>query len=697
MTGRSPDVPLAEGPEYTRDFRDVQLAEQHWLRQRRRATGDVPEDAPVVGLAFSGGGIRSATFNLGVIQALARKGLLHQVDYLSSVSGGGYIAACLSWLRAHFPARAQHDVAGAPLANGRGTVLDWLRAHGNYLINGRGNSGWTLGASILAGTLLNLLVLLPLLIGAVAVASASWWSLAWPAWLHLPGADSISGHDGFMLFLLVGLGSIGLYVVSLLLFAISSASASLERHWPGHRLRVLMGRLLAIGVTAGSIGLLPVFTGLEETVLHYFDRQGAALVTRHLTYLMPIASGLLSLKYARAHSGLAVAGVSLLVFGFLTLLYHLCAHTGLTQSPWFYGWVGVSLALALVCDINALSLHSFYRSRLANAYLPVVAEPGKSPPDAAWPVDPLHFRLTALDPQDGGPLHLINTTLNTTSSRQEKLRSRGGESMVLSPLYCGSAATGYRRTRNYLGGDLTLSTAFSVSGAALDPNTYATRLRALSFLMTLINARLGYWTRNPARPRQRRWLPGWYRFMLREMFGMGLSESQSDVHLSDGGHFENLGLYELVRRRCRYIVVCDAGADPNATLFDLGRAIQRVRADFGAEIQLAADGLARKGADGMAEQAYTTGTVTYADGSQGEILYLRAALCPELSADIYAYWRANPEFPDQTTTDQFFDEMQFDSYRQLGLELMSRVLAAQPANFTEVFAQLKAVTAGETS
>ncbi|MDX1459306.1 MAG: hypothetical protein R3276_17065, partial [Marinobacter sp.] len=331
-----------------------------------------------------------------------------------------------------------------------------------------------------------------------------------------------------------------------------------------------------------------------------------------------------------------------------------------------------------------------YRGRLANAYLPVVAESTVTDRRRNRLWEPLNFRLVDIRPEAGGPLHLINTTLNTSSSRRQKLRSREGDSMVLSPLFCGSSATGYRHTADYLDGELTLSTAFSVSGAAVDPNTFATRSRAISFLMTLINARLGFWTRNPDSARQRRWLPSWYRFMLREMFGVGLAETQADIHLSDGGHFENLGLYELVRRQCRYIVVCDAAADPQTTLSDLGRAMQRVRADFGAEIELCADPLVRVNDDGMAERAYTTGKVRYADGSEGDILYLRAALCANLSADIYAYWRTNPSFPDQTTVDQFFDEMQFDSYRQLGLELMSKLLEDKPDSFETLFRQLAA-------
>jgi hypothetical protein len=296
------------------------------------------------------------------------------------------------------------------------------------------------------------------------------------------------------------------------------------------------------------------------------------------------------------------------------------------------------------------------------------------------------FRLTDVRADSGGPFHIINTTLNTTSSRDAKLRARNGENMILTPLYCGSAATGYRRTADYLRGELTLSTAFSVSGAAVDPDTYATRSRPVSFLMALLNVRLGVWLRNP-RQEPRRWrFPAWYQLMLREMLGVGLSETDARIHLADGGHFENLGVYELLRRRCRYIIVSDAGADPACTLADLGQAVQRARADLGAEVELCADPLFHANGTDIRKRAHLLGSVVYADGSRGEILYLKALLREHLGADIYGYWRTNPEFPNQPTSNQFYGELQFDSYRELGRQLMAGIVGAE-SDIEQVFAR----------
>jgi hypothetical protein len=674
-------------PDYTETFAEVQAAEAQWIRERRKAAGSVAEGAPLVGLALSGGGIRSAAFNLGVLQSLARSGLLARVDYLSSVSGGGYIASCLTWLRAHVPASSSRHLGDVPLASGTGTVLDWLRAHGRYLIAGKGLSGWTLAASILSGTLLNLFVLLPVLLLLIGLASGDWFEFRWPPELRMPGAGAVPAHDGFMALAIAGVALLLLYLLTTLAFALSTVLPPLRQLSAGQYLRQRLGQLLAGGLTCIAIGLLPVLAGIEETMARYLRVDFAQELTRHLTWLVPMITGFLSVRQAnkqgRNAGTFAVAGLALVLCGLFTALYHLAHHTNLLASPAFMVWLAVSILLALVCDINAVSMHSYYRSRLAEAFLPEVGEG-----HAGAANHPMSFRLTDVKAAAGGPFHIINTTLNTTSSTDEKLRARNGENMILTPLYCGSNATGYRRTSSYLRGELTLSTAFSVSGAAVDPDTYATKSRAVSFLMALLNVRLGIWVANPRHePRRLRW-PAWYHLMMREMLGVGLDEKDGRIHLADGGHFENLGLYELLRRRCRYIVVSDAGADPHATLADLGQAVQRARADLGADVHICADPLFHTSSTELRAQAHLLGEVTYPDGTRGEILYLKALLRENLSADIYGYWRTNPEFPNQPTSNQFYGELQFDSYRELGRQLMMGIVGGDAGGgFEQLFAR----------
>jgi hypothetical protein len=674
-------------PEFTENFADVARAESEWIDARRVAAGTAAGE-PLVGLALSGGGIRSAAFSMGVLQTLSRSGLMPRIDYLSTVSGGGYIGSCITWLRAHAPVKVNDKLGAIPLADGTGTVLDWLRAHGRYLITGKGLSGWTLGASILSGTLLNLVVLLPIFLLAIGFASGDWFEFRWPPEIHMPGAGQVRAHDGFMIMTIFGLALLGLYLLATLTFALSTVLPPLRQLSAGQYIRQRLGVFLGGGMSLIGIGLLPVLAGFEESALAWFKVDAADDVSRHASWAGPLIAGAFSVRQANkqgAHADtFAMVGLILVLAGAFTGLYHLAHHTRLLETPFFMGWLGVSILFAFVCDINAISMHSYYRSRLAEAFLPEIA--GDTKHEGRHP---LTFRLTDVRAEGGGPFQIINTTLNTTSSTDSKLRARNGENMILTPLYCGSSATGYRRTTHYLRGELTLSTAFSVSGAAVDPDTYATKSRPVSFLMALLNVRLGVWVLNPRHePRRWRW-PAWYQLMLREMLGVGLSEKDARIHLADGGHFENLGLYELLRRRCRYIIVSDAGADPDCTLADLGQAVQRARADLGADVDLCADPMFHGDSKAMRKQAHLLGTVAYADGSTGQILYLKALLREHLSADVYSYWRTNPEFPNQPTSNQFYGELQFDSYRELGRQLMAGIVGEEKT-LEAVFARWRA-------
>jgi hypothetical protein len=662
-------------PEYTTDFEQVRAAEQEWLAARRAAVGLPPPREDLVGLAFSGGGIRSAVFNLGVLQALEAAGLLRRVDYLSSVSGGGYIASCLGWLEQSQGSAGGASVFAGKLEGHAGSVLDWLRAHGKYLVAHRGYSIWTLLASILASTFANVFVLGPALLFAVWSLTLAWLPLAWPAWLAVPGVPLPSSHHGYWLLLLAGFACFAAFPFVALGFAVFAGlpgAASVQRI---DRWRVFMGRLLVYGLGLVALGLIPVVGMLGEWAGQHFASAHAHRIGFHGAWLTPVLSGLGSmladkLKGGAGRGRLATIGVALVVYGLLVGLYLVATDQAIIRTPWFVGAAALSVLLAFVCDINRVSIHAYYRARLACSFLPPV--PGRPVRDGG------ELRLDALQPALGAPLHLLNTTLNTSTSDDERDRARLGASFGFSALYSGSRPTGWRRVSSYAGGAMTLSTAFTISGAAIDPDTYATNARPIAFLMGLLNVRLGYWARNPRAGHERDpWRPWWWIFLFREMLGIGLDARRRHVHLSDGGGFENLGLYELVRRRLRTIVVCDAGADPELTLSDLGRAIERVRADFGAEISLSADPIWRQRADVLQQTPWLRGTVRYADGSEGEIVYIKPMLCAGLSADVYAYWRANPAFPDEPTSEQFFAEPQFEAYRELSAQIVARLVAAQ--------------------
>ena len=176
--------------------------------------------------------------------------------------------------------------------------------------------------------------------------------------------------------------------------------------------------------------------------------------------------------------------------------------------------------------------------------------------------------------------------------------------------------------------------------------------------------------------------------LAEEAFGL-TTDDKPYVYLSDGGHFENLGLYEMVRRRCRFIVVVDAGCDPDFAFEDLGNALRKIFIDLGIRIHFDGLGAIRNrpvGADMELRNAIpysAIGTIDYesADGTEegcgnGHIVYVKPAYHGTEGAGIISYATAHPTFPHESTSDQFFTESQFESYRSLGLDIMNSILEA---------------------
>lgn len=377
-------------------------------------------------------------------------------------------------------------------------------------------------------------------------------------------------------------------------------------------------------------------------------------------------------------------------------------------GPWeLWGSTGVLLFLfflfGLRVDINEFSMHRLYRNRLVRAYLGASVDPGERServqPFTGFSLDDILITdLAPTTPDDPGstryaaPLHLINTTLNLVGGEELAWQERKGASFVLSPLYSGFRTAedqgassggrfGYRRSHGYgsVPKKLTLGSAFTISGAAASPNMGFRSSPALAFLLTVFNVRLGWWLGNPSHPGT--WRSSGPMFgplhLLYEVFGL-TSDRNKYVYLSDGGHFENLGIYELVKRRCRFIVASDAGADPEMEFQDLGNAIRKCRTDLGIEIDLRPVALRPSEDTRLSTWHCAVGTLHYDDRHPGQgkgtLLYLKTSMTGDEPEDVRNYRRQNPEFPHQSTGDQFFDESQFESYRELGHHVASSAL-----------------------
>ncbi|HEY9403737.1 MAG TPA: patatin-like phospholipase family protein [Pyrinomonadaceae bacterium] len=349
----------------------------------------------------------------------------------------------------------------------------------------------------------------------------------------------------------------------------------------------------------------------------------------------------------------------------------------------------ISIIMAWCININEFSLHSMYRNRLIRAYL---GASRKRTPNLFTGFDPDDdLRMYELwpnresdPPEIKKPLHIVNMTWNLVQGKNLAWQDRKATTFTVSPLHCGSYLYGYRRAEEYGGKhpkSISLGTAFTISGAAASPNMGYYSSAAVTFLMTLFNARLGWWLGNPRKDLYGRSGPKW---ALKPMFAEALGQTVEDkeyIYLSDGGHFENLGLYEMVLRRCHTIFVIDASSDPDHKFENLGNAIRRVRVDLGVPIEIM--NIVNYSKEQEPPKTYCAiGDIHYkhVDESKGTengvLIYIKPMLTTEEPTDIFNYAKTNLKFPHESTSDQFFSEQQFESYRMLGLHAIEQIFQA---------------------
>lgn len=358
----------------------------------------------------------------------------------------------------------------------------------------------------------------------------------------------------------------------------------------------------------------------------------------------------------------------------------------------------VAWFLGIRLDINAFSLHMLYRNRLARCYIGAANARLRNPHaftgfDKNDDINLANLSLTnkglaeANDPEwdkeKSGPYPILNCALNLVGGSELAWQQRKAASFVFTPKYCGydfpelppgfCSTSGTEGTPAYASsrGPLTLATAMTISGAAASPNMGYHSSPAAAFLMTLFNVRLGWWIGNPRHTKT--WIrssPNWaLPWLVAEMFGLTRAEGRY-IYLSDGGHFENLGIFELVRRRCRFILACDAEQDGNFGFDGLGNAIEKCRTDLGIDIELDVDAIRKRDEHGHSGWHCAVGKIRYdkadPDAQAGTILYLKSSLTGDEPTDVLRYAARVEEFPHESTNDQWFGESQFESYRALG-------------------------------
>ncbi len=630
---------------------ELYLAEKAAIRARRNPEGPEDGDAPIdnlVGLACSGGGIRSATFCLGVAQSLASHGLLPRVDYLSTVSGGGYFGAFLSsYLNDPDAQRVGLEKGQLPFEEqGRpeSTPIRQLRNNSKYLLKGGLLGQLRIVGLLLVGILVNLLTLMPVIFGLLTLTKI----------VELNGLTPRLFHDWVGDF-------IGLLLVLLALFVLGlpavyrwwgSRKAWIERYEKiGIRLALILVAVWALGwalpwlyrsavelvCSAGTVigffAVLPfLFAGIAFAL--GIDRTaGRVLIT-----LAGITGPLLLLMVYMALNDWT--GTSWVVVLFLLI----CA---LLSIPWL-----------MLFNLNWISLHRYYRKRLAETYL---LRRGK---ESAVDPQPLSELCSC---NERAPYHLINAAVNLPGSKESELRGRNADFFLLSRHFCGSPLLGYAKTGALEQKDprLDLGTAMALSGAAASAHMGAMTFGGFVFWMSLLNIRLGYWLPNPRHLGRIRKGAGVRPFSLWSEIRGGLDESKDFVNLSDGGHIENLGVYELLRRRCKLIIAIDGEADPNMACPSLMRLIRYAQIDFGIRIEMDLSDL-RRDDTGFTKAHFALGKIDYGKGLCGYLLYIKSSLTGNERGYIRDYRRNSPGFPHESTADQFFSEAQFEAYRALG-------------------------------
>ncbi len=677
-------MPLpAESPVTTSAARNV----IHEIRLPGSASPDRLKD--IAGLAVSGGGIRSATFALGVVQRLTKAGVAANFDYISTVSGGGYLGSFLStYLNTTSPevALAPEKLPFREPDVGESAPLRHLRGHSKYLIEGGLTNRLNMILLAVYGVISTVLIFWPLLAGVLlAVALFQGNTIRCLVNNRALTVPEFLSQNGIVY--------PALCCILLLVLSLAPVSIFCRRFRKEDKALFGYQKAVAWVITAVALAivwnLIPLlFWGVERLLATSVKSptwlpgtaviSGAVAALQRFWATLDRAPAASKLKRYLSFAVMALAGPI-----FALALFACLGHEWIVGQPEIGGHAvnrivllfgmtfGPLLFALLFLDINHSSLHPFYRRKLSEGYLMAHVDSEKSAgsvrPDDGIKLSELRNR----NPR--APYHLINSSLNAPSSDNQAVRGRGTDFFLFSQKYCGSAATGYYETELWENKDshLNLGTAMAISAAAASPFMGVDSIPGGNFLLTLFNVRLDYWL---ATPRRRHipvalWRAGpWY--LLRQGFGW-MDDRSWFVNVSDGGHIENLAVYELLRRRCKFIVAVDGECDPEIRCGSLMRLIRYALIDFGIQIDIDMSRYKKK-PDGTVPFHFALAKIEYPalnhDSSKatGYLLYVKLSRTGNEPPHVAYYQSQHAEFPHESTADQFFDEDQFEAYRALG-------------------------------
>lgn len=658
--------------------------------------GDTPRN---VGICLSGGGIRSAAFNLGALQSLQKEGILRDADYLSAVSGGAYIASCFALMHAHTDPAL---LAQVPAFASDSPEATYLLNHSAYLAPA-GFSGkiWMILRTLLGISVNLAFVAAPLFILGTLLG---WWYRG--EFLHPFTTRSASlPIDSWRWIVIGGPAALGALLVAGDLF--SHPTSLVYR-----LLRTWSKRLLGL---AAAIALILV--GLPGLVYLTFHAEDAGFNLQQPS--IPTAGVLGMLAGAiQAFVGKRKALFAMLAGGVIapaTLLIGLVLFTksavgdGPTEAYlWLLGIVALAFLIGyLLSDLTTWSPHPLYKRALWGAFGLRRVKGPKEPVAQRIPYDD-NVPLASLPLPDSlqseerrFPELIICAAANVADEGATP-PGRSATSFTFSPREVGGRVTGWLPTSQYeamLWPDsrlMSVNSAVAISGAAISPSMGKMTKRPIRFLMALLNIRLGVWLPNPL------WKSWWQelvqriseggrgslidrlrtrprpRFLLREALGQNRLNSRF-LYVSDGGHYENLGLVELVRRGCTDIFCFDASGDQVNTFETLGQAIALARTDYQAEISFDPKEInkLKQNSEGYSELDFVRGDILYhavdEDPRKGTLFYAKALVTEKSPLDVKSFKATDKRFPNHSTMDQFFNERKFEAYRALGADIARRI------------------------
>lgn len=649
------------------DARAINAAERKFIERRRTTYRFDPGKSHAAGLALSGGGIRSATFSLGVLVALSKRNLLQQFDYLSTVSGGGYLGAFLTTFLATevtLPGAANIGLCSTQLpfrrTEGEAAALRHVRHRCRYLQT----SAWeriVLASMQIYGMAFHFLAIATL----PAIIALAEYQLR----TRMP-----EGVGGLLLLL----------ALTLLAIAFAVGVPLCVRYWAWSRkyADVILGCLFAALI---ALGFWKILGSLHWLVAGPMTASGRSVPGGTLLIaaaVIPLAaSAAISLDAGhRPRLEVVLTAVASLAWPVFLLGIELAAYQWLSggeHSQRLVSSRSFSLFLLLAAivllthfclDVNFTSPYRHYRKKLAETFL--IQPAASAAPDRPF-VTAVSVPLSECASNGRGPYPLFNCALNVPGSKDGRMQGRLTDFFLFSPAFCGSPLTGFKPTASWEEADpaVDVGTAMAASGAAASPLMGLGSRADLRFWLSMLNVRLGYWLRNPRiRPVRKRDAPG-LRFLFKEMIGH-LDEKDRYLNITDGGHIENLGVYELLRRRCKYIVAIDGEQDPEMTFHGFTN-LQRLAAiDLGVQLDIDLDDL-RLRHEGLTRSHFQFCRVFYpvTDGGRPEIgylVYLKLSLTGNEGEFLRRYRLDEPDFPHHATSNQFFTEAQFEAYRALG-------------------------------